>query len=333
MILRRAPSLHAASTCARWGVRFRLEAADSCSRRRAWGSPTLPPLARRTRPRRKACARPGSGASPRGVDRGGPGADAMRARRGGRGRRDGRRGDERPARAQKRAAAAEAWRAPPPRAATPSPRRERTRTSPRLARGRRRRAMGPRPRANGRGRSRLAPRTLPPPLPTRPDHETRDALALPFPEPFLSPASPPPSSPPWGATQASPPAGVVLLPEPPRRPPPAEVEAKESTRRRRLDATPGELPRRDSRPLPRLARRSRQSRLRVPPRRADRRARRRLRRHHHARHDSTPTPSPRTRAFPSASGGAEYPRRARVVARTAPRARASDASNARSPSL
>ena len=156
----------------------------------------------------------------------------MRARRGGRGRRDGRRGDERPREgAETRAAAADAVARAAAAPATPVPAPRTDADEPTLWRvdggGARWVRVPERTDADDRASLR-AP--SPPPLPPTPTPETRDALALPFPEPFLSPASPPPSSPPWGATQSVAPAIVRGCAT--REPSPAEVEAKESTRRR-----------------------------------------------------------------------------------------------------
>ena len=181
-----------------------------------------------------------------------------------------------------------------------------------MARGRRRRAMGPRPRANGRGRSRLAPRALP--SSSSPDPDPRDPRRPRAPLPRAVPLARLPTT---------------ILPSVGRH---AERHPRDRPRVRhartlprggggegvhastRLDAAPGELPRRDSRPLPRLARRSRRSRLRVPPRRADRRAQRRLRRHHHAsrRH---PKPHRRGHGRFLPPPRREISRRARVVPR------------------
>ena len=126
------------------------------------------------------------------------------------------------ARAQKRAAAADAVARAAAAPATPLPAPRTDADEPALW------------RVDGGGArwvrvpERRAP--SPPPLPSTPSPQTRDALALPFPEPLLPPTSPPPSSPPWGATQSATPAFVRGCAT--REPSPAEVEAKESTRSR-----------------------------------------------------------------------------------------------------
>ena len=190
------------------------------------------PLARRTRPRRKACARArGRGrrlaasiAAVQVLTRCAlvaAGADVATDDE----------GTSALARAQKRAAAADAVARAAAAPATPVPAPRTDADEPTLWRvdggGARWVRVPERTDADDRASLR-AP--SPPPLPPTPTPETRDALALPFPEPFLSPASPPPSSPPWGATQSVAPAIVRGCAT--REPSPAEVEAKESTRRR-----------------------------------------------------------------------------------------------------